>query len=162
VLLPNSSSLPLLLVNLKDWQRKTDLWNGNRWCYWFCAEIVEMVFVVVVVEMFLLESDRASWNWIVIRRYVATAPTICNKNTRDFRVTLSRVNCTKFPRPTQSALNVLCVINQQSFFTPVNRSTLTFVCDLKGNNICVTVAVFGSGCSGVKPTFGNTNWCLFQ
>jgi hypothetical protein len=50
-----------------------------------------MVVVMVVVELFLLESDRASWNWIMISRYVATAPTICNSTAqRDFRVNLSR------------------------------------------------------------------------
>lgn len=55
-----------------------------------------MVVVVVVVELFLLESGRASWNWIMIRRYVATAPTICNITAqRDFRVTLS-TSCSVF------------------------------------------------------------------
>jgi hypothetical protein len=51
---------------------------------------------MVVVELFLLESDRASWNWIMIRRYVATAPTICNIRAHwDFRVTLS-TDCSVF------------------------------------------------------------------
>ena len=91
VRLPNSSSWPLLLDNhLTALFSKTLLWNGDRWCYWFCTEGVEMVVVVVVVELFLLVSDRASWNWIMIRRYVATAPTICNSTAqRDFRVTLT-------------------------------------------------------------------------
>ena len=49
-----------------------------------------MVVVVGVVELFLLESNRASWNSIMISRYVATAPTICNiRAHRDFRVTLN-------------------------------------------------------------------------